>query len=86
MRTNFEMYTPAGNGAVLTLCERLDRMIREDRSLDRKDAIALVLAEMTKVATTHGEIFDTEPHWLICGATADAFKARDWQPYDRMDD
>jgi hypothetical protein len=84
-RGDFSMFTAKGNRVVAKACKHIATWIGSF-SADRNEAIELIQNEMMRMAESHREIFDTEPHWAICHATAAAFRMRGWKPYNRFND
>jgi hypothetical protein len=60
---DFEMYTPEGNEACTQALENIKTIINGDKFISEREFWEILNIEMKKVASVHGEIYDTEPRW-----------------------
>jgi len=59
----FEMYTDEGNQACNQALENIKTIINGDRFISEREFEEVTEGEMKKVASTHPEVYDTEPRW-----------------------
>ncbi len=78
-----EMYSDAGDQAVYALCDDLEKAVNHDRITSEEEFRKELHLAITKVARTHGEIWDTEPRWYISKRLTQTLTTpRQWQPVD----
>jgi len=61
MRTNFEMFSNAGNKACESIVSSVTKKILGAKRITETEIIQLVKSKMKKISEKHSEIYDTEP-------------------------
>lgn len=65
MRENYEMFSATGNKACMSLVKKVCKKIEGKTRLTQEDVCTMLREGMNKIATKHGEVYDTEPAWHI---------------------
>lgn len=73
---DFEMYTPEGNQACNEALKNIKALINGYRFILEIEFDMFVKEEIKKVASTHGEVYDTEPRWHFEKLLNNALKER----------
>jgi hypothetical protein len=63
---SYDMFTKAGDKMCHALVNKVSKKVKGKHRVTKQELIDMIVDGMKKISYKHGEVYDTEPEYMIC--------------------